>query len=91
MNVKLKHTITMNIQVRKLNLIEHLLLLQDEKMLSKLEDFFESFQKKHDLSQLTPMSLEEFYARNRQSQKEIIEGKLIVQNEVKKHFEKKGR
>ena len=37
----------MNIQARKLNLIEHLLLLQDEKTLSKIEIFFESFQKKH--------------------------------------------
>jgi len=37
----------MNIQARKLNLIEHLLLLQDEKTLSKIENFFESFQKKH--------------------------------------------
>jgi len=81
----------MNIQARKLNLIEHLLLLQDEKTLSKIENFFESFQKKHDLLHLTPMSLEEFYTRNRQSQKEIIEGKLIAQNEVKKHFTRKSR
>jgi len=35
---------------------------------------------------LKPMSLEEFYARNAQSQKEIKEGKLLTQEEVKKRF-----
>ncbi len=35
---------------------------------------------------LKPMSLDEFYARNAQSQKEIKEGKLFTQEEVKKKF-----
>lgn len=43
------------------------------------------------LADLTPMTLDEFYERNRQSQNEIAEGLLITQNEVKKHFINKGK
>ena len=81
----------MNAQARKLNLIENLILLQDETILRKIEIFFQSFHQTPKISKLTPMSLEEFYARNRQSQKEITEGKLISQSDVKKHFERKGK
>ena len=34
----------MNAQARKLNLIENLIFLQDEKILEKIESFFSSFQ-----------------------------------------------
>ena len=36
----------MNTQARKLTLIEKLILLQDEKILGKIESFFSSFQNK---------------------------------------------
>lgn len=35
---------------------------------------------------LKPMSLREFYARNAQSQKEIKQGKLLTEEDVKKRF-----
>lgn len=38
----------MNTQARKLTLIEKLILLQDEKILDKIESFFSSFQNKGD-------------------------------------------
>lgn len=79
----------MNLQTRKLHLIEDLLLLQNDKVLREVEKLLNSFKGKHLVSDLTPMSLEEFYSRNNQSQKEIAEGKLISQKDVKKHFEKK--
>ena len=81
----------MNQQARKLHLIEDLLLLQNEKALIAIEKLLNSFKGKHIASDLTPMSLEEFYARNRRSQKEISEGKLIAQQDVKKHFDLKQK
>ncbi len=81
----------MNQQTRKLHLIEDLLLLQNEKALIAVENLLNSFKGKHIASDLTPMRLEEFYARNRQSQKEILEGKLIAQQDVKKHFDSKRK
>lgn len=42
-------------------------------------------------AKFSPMSLEEFYKRNQQSQKEIVAGHLITQSNVKKHFEGKRK
>lgn len=79
----------MNFQARKLHLIEDLLQQQDDKILRKVEKLLNSFKTKRLVSDLSPMSLEEFYARNNQSKKEITEGKLISQKDVKNHFEKR--
>jgi hypothetical protein len=81
----------MNLQTRKLNLIENLLLLQNEKALQEIENLLNSFKNKHIASELMPMSLDEFYSRNSKSQKEIAEGKLVSQQDVKKHFERKKK
>ncbi len=43
------------------------------------------------VSSITPMSLEEFYERNQQSQNEIAAGKLIAQRDTKIHFERKSQ
>ena len=40
---------------------------------------------------IVPMSLEEFYERNEQSQNEIADGKLITQSDIKKHFQGKAK
>jgi len=71
----------MNIEARKLTLIEYLVSINDEKILDKVEQLF-----RKSASQNSPMSLDEFYDRNSRSQKEIREGKLITHSEVKKRF-----
>ncbi len=38
------------------------------------------------LTPLKPMTLDEFYARNAQSQKDIREGRVFSQREIKKRF-----
>ncbi|MBI2966609.1 MAG: hypothetical protein HYY40_02190 [Bacteroidetes bacterium] len=81
----------MNTQARKLNLIEYLLILQDEQILDKIETLLKPLRKNRKSIGIVPMTLEEFYSRNRYSQKEIAEGKLISHNDVKKHFERKGK
>jgi len=60
--------------------------LQNEKVLIQIEKLISSFKEKHIASDLTPMSLEEFYSRNLQSEKEISDGKLISHEGVKRHF-----
>ncbi len=72
----------MNIETRKLSLIEYLVNVDDEKLLEKIEQFFRTSTS----SRGSAMSLDEFYARNSRSQKEIKEGKLISHAEVKKRF-----
>ncbi|MBC7694650.1 MAG: hypothetical protein H7141_04300 [Burkholderiales bacterium] len=41
---------------------------------------------KHKKESIKPFTLEEFYARNNQSQKEIKQGKLIAHKTIKKTF-----
>ena len=41
---------------------------------------------KHKKDNIKPFTLEEFYSRNNQSQKEIKQGKLIAHKVVKKKF-----
>ena len=41
---------------------------------------------KHKKENINPFTLEEFYARNNQSQKEIKQGKLIDHKAIKKKF-----
>lgn len=72
----------MNIETRKLSLIEYLVQVNDEELLNKIEQLF----RKSDSSKNSPMSLDEFYTRNSRSQKEIKEGKLIPHSEIKKRF-----
>ena len=54
----------MDTQASKLNLIEKLILLHDENRLDKLGKLFSTFRNKLTIPDLTPMSLEGFYARN---------------------------
>ena len=75
----------MNLQARKLNLIDFLLRLQDESIIKKIEGILTSSKKTTDLI-LKPFTEEEFYARNERSQKDIREGKLVSHKEVKARF-----
>ena len=75
----------MNIQSKKLNLIEQLMLLQDESILNKIEKILHLPAKKG----LThkQMSLDEFYARVEESEKAIRDGKVISQKDLEKEAE----
>jgi len=74
----------MNTQARKLNLIEHLILLQDEQILEKMEGFFKSSRQTKKAAAKSPMSLEAFYSRIEASEKAIKEGKVISQEDLEK-------
>ena len=76
----------MNIHSRKLNLIENMILLNDNAVLSKIEKLLNSV-KNQSKKEIEPMSLEEFYQRIEASELAIKNGKIISQNELEKESE----
>jgi len=70
----------MNIQARKLTLIETLIHLNDESLINKIEKLVES--KKS--TELSPMSLDEFYSRVDKSEEAIKKGQVISQKDLEK-------
>ena len=70
----------MNIQARNLTLIETLIHLNDESLISKIEKLVNS--KKS--VELSPMSLEEFYSRIDKSEEAIKKGQVISQKDLEK-------
>ena len=76
----------MNIQVRKLNLIEEFLRISDESMIEKLESFIRKEKKKQYDRELKPMSLEEFHEMIDQAIQDKANGRVISQDELKKRI-----
>lgn len=73
----------MNIQAKKLNLIERLLLLHDESVINKIEKLLQ-LSPKSKRERIAPLTIEEFYLRIEASEKTIREGKIISQEELEK-------
>lgn len=71
----------MNIQDRKLNIIEQLIILNDEEIFNKVEALINSSIKKPPLKKLTKEELEN---RARISNKNIEEGEVFSQEDVEK-------
>lgn len=74
----------MNIQARKLVLIEEFLRINDASLISKLESFIKQEKKtSHDRS-LKPMSLNEFHEMIDQAKMDSDAGRVISHQELKK-------
>lgn len=74
----------MNIQARKLVLIEEFLRISDENFITKLESFIKQEKKiSHELN-LKPMSLNEFHEMIDQAKQDSDEGRVISHLELKK-------
>ncbi|MCP5051257.1 MAG: hypothetical protein GY940_29095 [bacterium] len=80
----------MDIQTKKLWLIERLLKIQDEVLINRLKTFLENFNQKEE-ENVTPMSLESFYARIEESEKDILDGNTISHEQLKKEIETWGK
>lgn len=74
----------MNIQTRKLSLIEDFLRITDAKLISKIEEMLRAEKAKAYEKSLKPMSTKDFYAMVDESIKDVKEGKLSSQEEFKK-------
>ncbi len=74
----------MNIQARKLSLIEDFLRIADESLIEKLESLIRIEKKKHSDRELKPMSLSEFHKMIDQARQDKAEGRIISHEELKK-------
>jgi hypothetical protein len=76
----------MNIQARKLNLIEEFLRISDESIIEKLESFIRIEKKKQYDRELKPMSLNEFHEMIDQAKQDKANGRVVSQEELKKRI-----
>ena len=74
----------MNIQARKLILIEEFLRISDESLITKLESFIKQEKKLSHERNLKPMSLNEFHEMIDQAKLDSDVGRVISQQELEK-------
>ncbi len=74
----------MDLQTRKLNLISYLAQIQDERILSKIEDYILKRKAKDDKSDLKPFTLNEFVNRIEKSEDDFKKGKFKTQDDLEK-------
>ena len=74
----------MNIQARKLVLIEEFLRISDESMITKLESFIKQEKKISHERNLKPMSIDEFHEMIDQAKQDSDAGRVISHQELKK-------
>ena len=74
----------MNIQARKLVLIEEFLRISDESIITKLESFIKQEKKISHEESLKPMSLNEFHEMIDQAKQDSEAGRVISHQELKK-------
>ncbi|MCF8298573.1 MAG: hypothetical protein K9J13_13580 [Saprospiraceae bacterium] len=74
----------MNIQAKKLNLIEEFLRIDDERLISKLESLIKQEKKISYDRNLKPMSLTEFHEMIDQAKCDSDAGRVISHQELKK-------
>lgn len=73
----------MNIQARKLVLIEEFLRISDENLITKLETFIRQEKKISRESNLKPMTINEFHEMIDQAKKDSNEGRVISHQELR--------
>jgi len=74
----------MNIQARKLILIEEFLRISDEELITKIESFIKQEKKVLHERNLKPMSLSEFHFMIDQAKQDSDAGRIITHQELKK-------
>lgn len=81
----------MNIQIQKLNIIESLINIDDSKALKKIKEVLSEYTKVKTVEKITPISLQEFYARIDASEKAYQEGKTISSGDLRKEIKSWGK
>jgi len=74
----------MNIQARKLVLIEEFLRISDESVITKLESFIREEKKTAHERNLKPMSIDEFHEMIDQARQDSNDGRVISHQDLKK-------
>jgi hypothetical protein len=78
----------MNIAVKKMELIEWLVRLQDEKLIQRIESL-KNDSRKDVFEKRTPKTIEELQSKLKQSESDIISGRIHAQEEVENYFKAK--
>ncbi|MCH8545501.1 MAG: hypothetical protein LAT54_02095 [Cryomorphaceae bacterium] len=76
----------MDIQARKLNLIEEFLKISDEKIIEKLEFFIRLEKQRKNNTALEAMTLEEFYAMIDQAKEDQANGRVVSHEALKQRI-----
>ncbi|MFZ4740222.1 MAG: hypothetical protein ACOYLE_03575 [Bacteroidales bacterium] len=77
----------MNIQARKINLIQEFLRINSEELINKLDIFLHAEKSKIYEQELKPMSMDSFNATIDQSEDDAANGRVIDAKELKKDIE----
>jgi predicted transcriptional regulator len=78
----------MDLQTRKLELIQEFLKIQSEDVISRLEKILRKENKNSDNENFKTMTIEEFNSRIDQSMEDSKNGRLIESNELKAKIDK---
>lgn len=73
----------MNIQARKLELIEEFLKISDESIIDKLESLIKTAKKKNQQREVKPMSITEFKGMIDQAKFDKEDGRVISHHDLK--------
>jgi len=76
----------MDIQARKLSLIEEFIRISDESMIDKLESLIRIEKKKLHERELKPMSLNEFHEMIDQAKDDKAKGRVVSHEDIKKRI-----
>ena len=78
----------MDLQTRKLELIQEFLKIQSEDVISRLEKILKKARKESGNEDFKPMTIEEFNSRIDQSMEDSKNGRLIKASELKAKIDK---
>jgi len=78
----------MDLQTRKISFVQEFLSIQNEEIVTRLENFLKKEKKNFNDKEFSPMSMEEFQKRIDQSMDDSKNGRVIEANELLKEIEK---
>ncbi len=78
----------MDLQTRKLELIQEFLKIQSEEVISRLEKILSKENKNSENGDIKPMTIEEFNSRIDQSMEDSINNRLMESGELKAQIDK---
>lgn len=76
----------MTVETRKLNLIEEFIKIEDEDIITQMEELVLDNKRRRYEQRLNPMRMEEFHSMIEQSRNEIENGQVTSQEDLKKEI-----
>jgi len=76
----------MTVETRKLNLIEEFIKIEDEDIITQMEELVLDNKRRRYEQRLNPMRMEEFHSMIEQSRNEIENGLVTSQEDLKKEI-----